>query len=235
MADERAVKKALSSTPDCRPAGEALCGEIIELHVGTNEAPGRIFRAHKDLLNFYSGYFQAATNGKFVEAEKGRIYLPNDDVYTVHDFMTWLYTRDVPRGSGWCTIYSRLCKLWIWASLLEVPLLANMVIDAIRDENVRTWRLPTNQIKLIWENTAAGSKLRAMIAMLFGTYSLDRNITSEINRSSWVADAIWDVLKVVLERQRKGVTKQPTKEELSGMDLCDYHIHGEGVKCAKKV
>jgi hypothetical protein len=59
----------------------AYTGDVATIEVGTGPAK-RTFYAHCDLLSFYSGYFQAALNGGFAEAQNKVIKLETEEPAT---------------------------------------------------------------------------------------------------------------------------------------------------------
>ena len=65
---------------------------IIEVQVGTGDDK-RTFEVFKGVLCFYSGYFQAALNGRFAEAHVHIVKLPTEEPLIFELFRYWIHTR----------------------------------------------------------------------------------------------------------------------------------------------
>lgn len=66
--------------------------EIVKVQVG-GLPTNKTFCVHKGVLRFYSGYFDRALGGSFLEAKNGVIKLNDEDPSTFEMFQYWLYTR----------------------------------------------------------------------------------------------------------------------------------------------
>ncbi|GIZ44944.1 hypothetical protein CKM354_000812800 [Cercospora kikuchii] len=212
------------STPDKFPPPSAY-GETIQIKVGSDRT--KTFTVHKSILTFYSGYFAAAFRhgNAFQEAETGIFNLPDEHISTFERFVCWIYSRRVdcdPAGRG----FTNLCKLWVLGDRRQVPLLMNACVDTFRDLIVEIWKIPTDCLPYIYENTMAHSALRRLaldIVAKTGKSSFLRE-----GRDDFPEEALVDVLKVV----RIDGHKRWGKKDVEPMKLCpQYHCHEEGVTC----
>lgn len=181
---------------------------------------------------FYSGYFEAALrDGTFKEGRIGELGLPDEEVDTFAKFVGWLYNGATlaPIGDS-----GALCKLWTFADRRRIPLLANHVINMLRDDVVEHWRLPVEQLRFIYENTLPNAGLRRLVVMLISRTCSGPSIMGDENRRYWPADAVWDVLTAVWRLKQERKVNRIEKDELMTLDLCEYHVHPEGVRCKPK-
>ena len=133
--------------------------EIVEVKVGSG-LKKKTFKVHRGILCYYSAYFEAALKGKFAEAKTGVIELEEEDVTIFEHFIVWLYSRRFKRSSDDQENFYVICKLWLFGDRRQIPLLSNTMIDALREEIVAQWLVPTAQLHLIFESTTAQSNLR---------------------------------------------------------------------------
>lgn len=107
---------------------------MATIEVGDGEVK-RTFYAHRGLLTFYSGYFKAALEGGFAEAQSGVIKLETEEPSVFEAFITWLYTRKacakVINPDTACEHYELVVKLWIFANRRDIPLLMNEMVDSL--------------------------------------------------------------------------------------------------------
>ena len=189
----------------------------------------KAFTLHKGLLCHYSAYFEAALNGKFAEAENGKIDLPEEDVDTFERFVFWLYTGIFHAPENVTTRYTTLCQLWVFGDRRQIPLLSNNMIDRLRDAMVEHWKAPTVQLKFIYQNTHADSALRRFVIWDFSnTCGLD--ILGAESRSIWPEDATWDLVKAVWKLKESGA-KKLTRDDVGKVDMCQFHQHEGSEKC----
>jgi hypothetical protein len=69
---------------------------VVSIYVGPNR---KHYVVHKQLLTSQSDYFDKALNGRFKEAEEGKIHLEEDDPAAVELLIGWLYRGVIP-GTG---------------------------------------------------------------------------------------------------------------------------------------
>lgn len=146
---------------------------------------------------------------------------------TFKHFVAWIYTRQLPTPSDLnCPTHSRtLISLWMLADRRQIPLLANMCIDGIRDQIVVSWKIPTQELHLIYQKTAEDSCLRHFIiyaiARTSGASMLE-TADREAAIALWPKEALWDLLKLVWADK----SKRLSKADVAKMQLCEYHHHG---------
>ncbi|KAK5133204.1 hypothetical protein LTR08_008039 [Meristemomyces frigidus] len=222
---------SLPSTPDQFPASDKF-DAIVEVKVGP--ALDRSFFLHKGIVTFYSGYFRAAVNGNFAEAGKGIIKLPTEDAGTFGRFVDWIYHRrldfDALEGGP---VFLAMCHLWVLADTRNIPMLANAMITAIRDQIVKEWIMPTNVLPYVYENSGDSAMIRRfLIRMIANTGSQVSCMTAE-SRVRWPEEALWDLSSALWALKDNSITKNMSKTDIATMDVCEYHDHQDGVKCTK--
>lgn len=215
-----------------RRYSSAYAREIVTVEVGSSEST-RAFHIHRGLLTFYSGYFKAALNGRFVEAQSGVIKLDTEEPAVFEEFVKWLYTHK-PRTEKITyenrkQHYLSIVKLWIFADRRDVPLLMNEMIDSFQHDVVRVWAMPRDVLKEVYENTIEGSTLRRMIVDMY------KSISGPM-RQEYLDDFPKQFLFDWLNSQfGSGVQKHLSKEAYGKVDMCPFfHAHEEGVSCTRK-
>lgn len=118
----------------------------VDITVGEGDK-AKIFKVHKGVLCFYSGYFDGALNGEFEEARKGAVLLDTEDVDVFECFVLWLYTRKLDDGSKCMKSFRPTCELWAFADRRQIPMLMNACVDAVRDTVAEHWLNPGCQLE----------------------------------------------------------------------------------------
>ncbi|KAK4896984.1 hypothetical protein LTR27_005231 [Elasticomyces elasticus] len=226
-----AHKRVLPSTRDTSPTSD-LYMDVVEVRVGKDPNTSSSY-LHSGLVSFYSGYFQAALSGNFAESKSRVIELPeeSDEVFT--RFRTWLYTNkiDVPARTDRSS-YSEIIALWSFADRREIPLLMNECINAVRDELVRTWKVPTKYLRQIYDTTTPQAGMRRLVIQLMaGTWDASK-MEGERERGQMIEAALWDIVIAVWKLKDEKCGRM-LKADVVKMDLCEYHVHEEGVRCGK--
>jgi hypothetical protein len=129
---------------------------------------------HRGLLKFYSGYFQAALDGGFAEAQSRVIKLETEEPAVFEEFVLWLYTK-TPRAESTTRDnclqhYESTTKLWIFADRRDIPLLMNEMIDSFQQSVLVGWTtnmMPNNVINNIYENITEDCELRRMFTNMY--------------------------------------------------------------------
>ncbi|KAK4540190.1 hypothetical protein LTR36_009688 [Oleoguttula mirabilis] len=210
---------------------------VIEVKVGQGMFGAdcmQSFFVHHGVACMLSGYFRAATNGNFMEAASGIVKLPTEDANIFGQFVAWMYTRRFDLDSmDTNTAFSTMCKLWAFADRRQVPLLANVTINALRDRIAKDWTVPTPQLNYIYENTTADAGLRRFCIRVIANACKSESLTGADKREMWPEDALFDALKILWEQRDHDKTKRWIKEDLLRLDMCKYHIHSAGVRCNK--
>lgn len=83
---------------------------------------------HKELLCFFSPYYAAALNGKFLEAQKGQfeVDLNGEDLRM---FIAWIYTGELTTGS------LQNANLFIFADQVDILALRRDILSQLSKEN----------------------------------------------------------------------------------------------------
>lgn len=81
-----------TTAADVDSHSSAFNSPLITVYVGSDDE-ARKFEIRKDILTFYSGYFAAALNGRFTEAEENVCRLPEEDPMIFEMFQHWIHTR----------------------------------------------------------------------------------------------------------------------------------------------
>ncbi|TKA82638.1 hypothetical protein B0A55_00734 [Friedmanniomyces simplex] len=215
------------STPDKWPSAE-MFGKTLTVHVGA--ARKRPFSLHHGVLSFYSGYFEAAVKATFKERKQGVIELPTEDVKILELLVRWLYTRQLPTGpGGGYAVFDPLCQLCLFVDRRDIPLLANMAINGVREEVIRTSTAPIHHLNNIYDNTTESAGLRRFCVYLISHMS-GASILQETLRCEYPAEALWDILRVVWTLDNR-MNPPVTISALATSRLCAYHTHEKGVEC----
>ncbi|KAK3676223.1 hypothetical protein LTR78_003973 [Recurvomyces mirabilis] len=223
------MKTPPPSTLDQYPPTEAL-DTIIELKVGQHPNIKSFF-VHKDLITFFSGFFRAAICGNFAEAASGVVNLPTEDADTVAAFISLLYFRILPVSSGETSKFWPICTLWILADRWETPIMANALIDHMRDQAVTLWIHPSNLLNLMYENALESPGLRRFATMVVVAVLSNKKLKEMQETFEWSSDVRLGILQELLSHGTD--RKLVGREELAMLDLCQYHQHKEGVRCSK--
>lgn len=186
-------------------------------------------------MSYYSRYFEKALNGQFKEAKLLVIDLPTEEPKTFERFVGWLYTRklDLPTQAKAHEYFQAICEAWAFADRREIPLLANVLIDAMRDGVVDIWKIPTSVIGYIYDNTTAHSGMRRLTVRLISSMGGPSTMESKGLETQWPKEAVWDVLRAVWELKSAGQATLMGKDEAKKLRLCEYHDHEQGVACSQ--
>lgn len=205
----------------------------IEVGVGTKK---HTFYAHHDLLTFYSGYFRAALDGGFAEAQSGVIKLDVEEPTIFQDFVMWLYTNkaradesDDMLKKNCATHYLSCVRLWIFADRRDIPLLMNEMVDELQKTLARTWQYPDNVIKEVYENTVDDSLLRCMVVDSYKC-TADENVLS-CDSEYFPSQFLIALVRSLATAPRSA---KMSSEEYEQVDLCpSFHVHEGGVRCTR--
>ena len=211
---------------------------IVKLEVGRNSD---VINVDKGVLQFYSGYFRAALNGKFVEASKGIIKLPTEEFKIVDLAVTWMYRRQLNvefKSVAYGEIGLLLCRLWVFADRREVPMLANAAIDELKRHLLTFWYLPSHEmVRFSYANTAAGAALRRFLVFYMAVTCSPRSLMP-VENCGWPQEALLDLLETVWEGRDHQAHRKTFDPEgkvrrvlIQNTDMCEYHVHGRGVTC----
>ncbi|KAK4952511.1 hypothetical protein LTR10_009317 [Elasticomyces elasticus] len=143
--------------------------DVFTVVVGEEEEE---FTLHASIATKYSGFFKAACNGGFREAQDKIIHLPDVGPATFRAYVQWIYSGNVVVVDGeelrsddkgdqrqW-----RLIKLYVLGEILSDMLLRNKITDGYR-ECCRSngYGAGPASIGLAYEHTPAGSTMRKLL------------------------------------------------------------------------
>lgn len=202
---------------------------LVDVTVGKGST-AKIFKVHKGVLCFYSGYFNSALNGGFKEARKGAVELETEDVDVFERFVLWLYTRKLD-DDEYPRTFRPACELWAFADRRQVPMLMNACIDTIKSIFVKHWVCPTVVLNYIYENTTTNSGLRLMAIHIIGKSMAKTTVMAFRKTEDWSKDVLWDFLDM-----KWGIddSKYMSRDEAADLDTCQFHQHEERITCSKK-
>jgi hypothetical protein len=209
-----------------------VCSEVVEIKVGSG-TDQKSFLVHEGLLRYYSGYFEAALGGSFAEATSRIVKLDEEEVWIFKRFVFWLYTGKYTPPDDANDDYEAICKLWILGDRRQIPLLANAMVDMLRDEIVRLWTLPLrpHSFEYIYQHTTAESALRRFMIWVLSTTG-GTSVVNDSRLREWPADAIFDLFQAIWKLKLDG-SSLVNKAALAKTDMCPYHQHEKDVKCSK--
>lgn len=219
-----------------------MFGDIVHVTVGEGSA-ARVFTVHKNVLCFYSGYFENALKQHFIEGQSGHVNLPTENPDSSEAFRKWIYTRGAAANGSKNEIEGlspRPCtraavKLWVFADAHTIPLLQNLAINAVHDKLIEYHEgnygyFPGHDPTLlayVYENTTSNAPLRRYFRTLFALTNPKRPFPD-----SFFIDVPQEVLVDIVKRTWILHRKVHTVEDLKRWDMCEFHVHGEGEHCA---
>lgn len=200
----------------------------IEIQVGVRPA-SKSFYVHKGVLCFYSGYFRGALRSDiWTEAREGILRLGVEEVSTFEKFVYWTYSRRFcnPTATDTKDIEWRdIVKLYIFGDRRNIPLLQNEAVNLLRKKIAQLWQLPAFEVDYIYSNTTSGSPLRKFVIEVIGKA---RNISFDKQTYvGWSSEPLIDLLALVWDPKKASWSK----EDVAALDMCQYHVHEEGVTC----
>ncbi|KAK3712240.1 hypothetical protein LTR37_009102 [Vermiconidia calcicola] len=208
-----AAKVSPPSTADKFPPADAFRSEdmvTIEVDSGDDKAT---FTPIKGLLTFYSGYFSTLFNSSFREAEEGTVKLKTEDPYIFLLVDHWILTRQFYHSHGNALLepyemlsYTTLAKLYVFGYAHKMPLMQNIVADAVAVKLLTTGWLPN-------PNKGIGYSTRERPAR--------QDLKAEEPR---LLNLIWS-MEPRLPLPTKDVRAKFLRQR------CSRHIHELGVKC----
>lgn len=218
------------SLDDAPPPVEAFFSEYITVIVGPQR---KDFRAHRDLLTHYSGYFKVALRRNVrTENQNKRIELSDDDPEIFAIFMKFMYEQRLfnalkaapgTPGSDWIPISAMtLCETYVFGQRRNVPALKNTALNLLILKQLEDTFVSENTIKYVYENTAEGSGPRMLLSDIFA-HCCDFK-SEEVQGALKEQDVLpYEFLADVLS---KGATsKVRAAEWYSQLDPCKYHDH----------
>jgi hypothetical protein len=196
--------------------------EIIKLvpNDGGLEVP-----VHKELLCFFSSYYNAALNGKFSEALKNRFDVALCSEH-LKSFATWLYTGEIHNNEKNTIYWKGLLKLYVFADLVDSIALRRVVINEIVGFDELEPRY--EHVKFILENVTRHSQLYEWTLASFIAHWKPQHdeddpclFDSETDPDCLLPTFMYNVMRGVADRKKdQGSSDRPCCNE-----PCEYHEH----------
>jgi hypothetical protein len=217
-----------------RHPSSVYSGETTTIEVGTGPNK-QTFYVHRGLLSFYSGYFRAALDGGFLEANTGVVKLEIEEPTVFDGFVKWLYTTKVCKDDiteqNNAEYFNFIVKLWIFGDRREIPLLMNEMIDFLHQSVVRAWMLPSNSVTEVYDNTTEESALRRLLVDMYANLAAKKHAVSFTPGSdTYNKQFRCDLVKsLIADKPRRPLL---SKSQVRGVEMCpSFHVHEEGVTC----
>ena len=212
----------------------------VFVEVGTDEVKQR-FEVFQGVLSFYSGYFEAAFNGRWQEAQKHAVLLPEADPKIFELFEHWIYTRcfyESTLDPATLLDYVTLTKLWIFADVHDVPMLQNEVVDImLRKMSESGGFIDEEAIYYIYENTVENSQLRrltyeCMHKLLTEAMALGGGASSSRPLRDSLSEIMGSLPGMDELQKAKSSNLRLTYRRIAGLDYrCQWHVHRDSVGC----
>lgn len=197
------------------------------VHISAGEE-GRIFTFHKSLLCNLAGFFKAALDGCFIEAERGMINMIEESPAVVQRFQLWAYTRLVLQDDESIedAPWRHLIQLWLFADKYSIPDLQNAAIDALNLKRNAMYQLPTLELHRVYDNTNESSPLRRfLIAASAETGTLEGWFSAAARKASPDKFPPYFVMDLALHQYK---VKKGSIQGLDWINLrCTFHVHPE--------
>lgn len=92
---------------------------------------------------------------------------------------------------------------------------------------MKTNLLQTDVLEIIYDNACTGSKLRRFVIHAIAT-RFNKSANVQDSPSRWHKESLMDLAPFPLPRP-----EFMGAEKFSKIDICEWHVHGEGVKCGE--
>jgi hypothetical protein len=174
------------------------------------------------------------------EAEKGEMYLPDDDPDAFSSLVDYLYRGVLPKAKDghYATL---LLKLYILAEKLCLSTLMDNAYDTVHSYCCLSGSLVTpKHIPHIYSNTHGGSKLRmfctGQVAYCLATTRTGYFGENYLNRLEDCPDFFMDVFRWQVEHGKK-INMSREGKIMAIVDMygpCEFHTHGDKEECYLK-
>ncbi|TVY78457.1 hypothetical protein LSUE1_G006516 [Lachnellula suecica] len=170
--DANASKRVARSQPkkDKGPRPSFLSGtyqSMVTVNVNDTNS-NQSFLIYKEIICYYSPFFEAAFNGGFEEGKNQTMDLCEASPKVFGMFVNWLYTQSIAQTKDESDFHS-LVELWILADRLLIPTLQNDTLEAIDRRRVALNARPVPMFNKVYEYTSPSSPLRKYIIQLAGS------------------------------------------------------------------
>lgn len=195
------------------------------------------FAVHKDLLCYYSTYFQKLFNGSFREAKDLVAKAEDTTVSTFGYFMQWLYTQTFVRYKmhAWERVavsttdhYANsldspylhtLLDLYIFADQYDIRLLRNDVMRSWQKDETTWDEISNDNIIKAFDNLPHSSPLCRYIAQCYAAL-FDGDVDPDAEHEFWSKlpkEFLYEVVRIL--------TKRLNSDYIFDQESCDFHEH----------
>ncbi|KAJ9652258.1 hypothetical protein H2198_008468 [Neophaeococcomyces mojaviensis] len=213
---------------------DLLSGDLLDISVGPDS---KRWSLHRNLLAHHSAFFSQESD----TLKDGKLDLPNEDTSAFRLLVKWLYQghiQDVStiRGAEKKWDYAYACQnLYLLCETIGIHVLKNIAIDQFRKGCAESRLVPgAEEIKPIYERTAAGSPFRKLVSKIAARQIMDPDLKRDasVYRDCFQAnpDFAVDVLNAIRDGTEGMLLDDPTKG-----NGCQYHVHENGDNCHKTV
>jgi hypothetical protein len=186
------------------------------------------FYVHVGLLLHYSSYFRKALNPVWVEGHTKSITLSEDSPAIFHMFFHWIYTGEIysTLTNGRIPIsFKDILALYVFADARGIPELCNAAVDVFFQKFANEWVFPSPSLAYVYENTLAGSNLRAIVVHLavccFNFCNLKQ--TEQNFPKEFLVDVV--LCSVQLKIAPGNVPDKQAFLDKRATEMCTYHDH----------
>ena len=178
-----------------------LLRSVVRVLVGSG-ASQETFMVHKELVSFYSTFFEATFDSDWVEADSGVIQLPDDSSAVLEIFQEWLYTQHLTLKAYQKYDYYLLAKLVIFADKIGASSFYNKTIDALRCCLIDGEEYPDGAfVSDVYDQTSVKSSLRRLLVEFYAYDEMGDQFLKDPN--SWPPIFLAQVFHVDFHRMKK--------------------------------
>jgi hypothetical protein len=198
-------------------------------------AGGEEFKVHEELLCNNSSFFASASKKEWLENQKHRISLPDDDPRIVDLYLQWIYSgrifsrQSTDGGPGDGKEFDLLIDGFVFGEKVQNGDFKDAVVDAliesfaVTDKKGQRWCPATPWVDRAYAGTPEGSPLRRLLVAIYvihGTKTWLHGMTT--------IDFLADLAGRLMEDRR--ALPRPNTTELD-LSPCCYHHHGDDGSC----
>ncbi|KAF2433753.1 hypothetical protein EJ08DRAFT_566670, partial [Tothia fuscella] len=114
-----------------------------------------------------STFFRKALNGAWKEADERCVKLPKDDPGLVQMYLHWVYSSKIAIDKDSYDEDMALARLYVLEDKLQDDRFKDAISDALTFQNENVAAVTPEAVHYIYENTLAGSKIRALVVDTF--------------------------------------------------------------------
>lgn len=168
------------------------------------------FTIHKDIICYYSPFFDGAFNREFEEGVSQEVHLRDVQPACFSIFVDWLYSQTVTMidlDTESLNEFECLVRLWVLADRLLLPRLQNATLRALAQTSLKLNRAPHTAYKYVYSNTADASPLRRYCTALYVMSCRNKSYVSELD--SCPRQMLVDIINEMHERTDENKLPHP--------------------------